>query len=286
MTLAQSVAVVIVFWALVGGLGASLLLPAMQSLIHGNFEGEAQTQVYAQVGAAAAIAAAVGPLLGGCITTYLSWRVAFLLEAVVIAIVLSGISLVRDVPYTGDRGVDVVGAMLSIVGMGGVVLGILVWQEGGESVAALLAVGVVALGSLAYWLVKRKRDGRTPLLDPDLFRSKLFRLGVTGQMSQQIALGGTMIVLPIFLQMVLEYDAMQAGLSIAPLSLSMFAVAMLAGRRAGSRRPAAIIRARLRAGRGRDRGADPDRPRRRLRVVPARSRCSSSAPGSGCSCRS
>src|SRR5689334_5467303 len=242
MTLAQSVAVVIVFWALVGGLGASLLLPAMQSLIHGNFEGRTQTRVYAQVGAAAAIAAAIGPLLGGAITTYLSWRVAFLLEAVVIAIVLSGISLVRDVEYTGDRGVDVVGAALSVVGMGGVVLGILVWQEGGEAVGALLAVGIVALGSLAWWLVRRKREGATHLLDPDLFRSKLFRLGVTGQMSQQIALGGTMIVLPIFLQMVLEYDAMQAGLSIAPLSLSMFAIALLAGRRAGRRRPSSIVR--------------------------------------------
>ena len=242
MTLAQSVAVVIVFWALIGGIGASLLLPAMQSLIHGNFSGTAQTKVYAQVGAAAAIAAAIGPLLGGAITTYLSWRVAFLLEAVIIAVVLSGIKLVRDVPYTGDRSVDVVGAVLSVLGMGGVVLGILVWQEGGESVAALLAVGVVGLGSLAWWLVKRKRAGRTPLLDPDLFRSKLFRLGVTGQMSQQYALGGLMIALPIFLQMVLEYDAMQAGLSIAPLSLSMFAVALLAGRRVGRRRPAAIIR--------------------------------------------
>jgi MFS family permease len=243
MTLAQSVTAVIIFWALIGGVGASLLLPAMQSLIHGNFEGKAQTRVYAQVGAAAAIAAAVGPLLGGAITTYLSWRVAFGLEAVVIAVVLSGISLVRDVPYTGERGVDVVGAVLSVVGMGGVVLGILVWQEGGEAVGALIAVGVVGLGSLGYWLVKRKQSGRTLLLDPDLFRSKMFRLGVTGQMSQQIALGGTMIALPIFLQMVLEYNAMQAGLTIAPLSLSMFAVALLMGRRAGRRRPAAIIRA-------------------------------------------
>ena len=65
-------------------------------------------------------------------------------------------------------------------------------------------------------------------------------------MLQQIALGGTMIVLPIFLQMVLEYNAMQAGLSIAPLSLSMFAVALLAGRRAGKRRPSNIIRCGLR----------------------------------------
>ena len=97
MALAQSLTAVIVFWAIIGGLGASLLLPAMQSLIHGNFEGEAQRKAYALVGAAAAIAAAVGPLIGGFITTYLSWRVAFLLEDVVILIVLSGIGLVRDV---------------------------------------------------------------------------------------------------------------------------------------------------------------------------------------------
>jgi hypothetical protein len=80
------------------------------------------------------------------------------------------------------------------------------------------------------------------LLDPDLFKSKLFKLGITGQMLQQIALGGAMIALPIFLQMVLEYNAMQAGLSLAPLSLSMFAMALIAGKKAGQRRPASIIR--------------------------------------------
>src|SRR5215469_8962158 len=106
MTLAQSLTAIIVFWALVGGTGASLLLPAMQSLIHGNFEGEAQRRVYALVGAAASIAAAVGPLLGGFITTYLSWRIAFALEDVIIVVVLSGIRLVNDVPYTGARRVD------------------------------------------------------------------------------------------------------------------------------------------------------------------------------------
>src|SRR5262250_2460951 len=106
MTLAQSLTAIIVFWAVVGGLGASLLLPAMQSLIHGNFEGAAQKKAYALVGASAAIAAAVGPLLGGFVTTYLSWRVGFLFEVAVIAVVLSGIRLVRDVPYTGSREVD------------------------------------------------------------------------------------------------------------------------------------------------------------------------------------
>jgi hypothetical protein len=161
---------------------------------------------------------------------------------VVIAIVLSGIKLVRDVPYTGPRSIDPVGALLSVLGMGGVVLRILVWQEGGESVAALIAVGAFALGSLVYWLVRRKREGKPTLLDPDLFRSPVFRIGVTQQLLQQIALGGAIIALPIFLQMVLEYNAMEAGLSLAPLSLSMFGMALLAGRRAGARPPSGIVR--------------------------------------------
>ena len=243
MALAQGLTTIIVFWAIVGGLGASLLLPAMQSLIHGNFEGAAQRQAYALVGAAAAIAAAVGPLLGGFITTYLSWRIAFALEDVIIAVVLSGIRLVHDVEYTGSRRVDVVGAVLSVLGMGGIVLGILVWQEGGEAVGLLMALGAVSLGLLTWWLVRRKRAGKAVLLDPDLFKAKLFRFGVSGQLLQQIALGGTMIALPIYLQIVLEYSAMGAGLSIAPLSLSMFAVALLAAKKAGKRRPASLIRA-------------------------------------------
>ena len=243
MTLAQSVLPIIIFWAIIGGLGASLLLPSMQSLIHGNFEGAYQRRVYAMVGAAAAIAAAIGPLLGGFITTFLSWRVAFALEAVVIAVVLSGIRLVKDVPYTGSREIDGVGGILSIIGMGGVVIGVLAWQEGGERVLLLLVIGAIGLASLATWLVRRKRDGKAALIDPELFRSKVFRYGITGQGLQQVALGGMMIVLPIYLQMVFEYSALQAGLSIAPLSLSMFAVALLAGRRAGNRRSSVIIRA-------------------------------------------
>ena len=142
-----------------------------------------------------------------------------------------------------SRQVDTVGSILSAVGMGGLVLGILVWQEGGEAVGVLMIIGAAALVGLVYWLKRRKREGKATLLDPDLFKSTLFRFGITGQLLQQIALGGTMIVLPIYLQMVLEYNAMQAGLSLAPLSLTMFGVALLAGKKAGNRRPANIIRA-------------------------------------------
>ena len=243
MAFAQSVTAIIIFWAILGGLGASLLLPSMQSLIHGNFEGAARRKVYALVGAAAAIAAAVGPLIGGFITTYLSWRVAFLLEVVVIAIVLSGIGLVRDVAVhrfsTRRRGR----------------LGPVRPRHGRRRarhprVAGGRRVRRRAVGDRCGragrpgrgGCVRRKREGKPTLLDPDLFQSKLFRFGITGQMLQQIALGGTMIALPIYLQMVLEYNAMEAGLSLAPLSLSMFGVALLAGKKAGDQRPSSIIR--------------------------------------------
>jgi LPXTG-motif cell wall-anchored protein len=243
MVFGQGLAAIIVFWAVIGGLGASLYLPAMQSLIHGNFEGKAQARVYALVGASAAIAAAIGPLIGGFLTTLLSWRVGFALEAVIIAGVLLGSGLIRDVKYTGDRSVDGVGAVLSVIAMGGLVLGVLAWQEGGESVGALLALGLAALAGLIWWLVRRRRQGRPTLLDPTLFSSRLFSFGIAQGVLQQIALGGMLIALPIYLQLVLGYNALEAGLSLAPLSLTMFGVALLAGKRAGRRRPAALIRA-------------------------------------------
>jgi MFS family permease len=243
MAFSQGLTAIIVFWAIIGGLGASLLLPAMQSLIHGNFEGVAQKKAYGLVGAAAAITAAVGPLLGGFLTTALSWRIGFLGEVVVIAIVLANLKLIRDVPYTGPRTVDVVGAVLSAVGMGGVVIGILVWQEGGGYVGLLIAGGIGALALLAWWLTRRKREGKPTLLDPGLFKHDLFRLGFSSQLLQNVALGGAMIALPIYLQMVLEYSALETGLTLAPLSLTMFATALVAGKRAADRRPASVIRA-------------------------------------------
>ena len=162
-------------------------------------------------------------------------------------------------------------------------LGILVWQEGGEAVGALMAVGAVALGALAAGWCAASAQGKPTLIDPDLFTSKLFRFGVSGQMLQQIALGGTMIALPIFLQMVLEYNAMQAGLSLAPLSLSMFAVALLAGqagrptgaRRASSASGFALLTVGLVA-------LLPLVPRATLRLVPGGPAASSPAAGWGC----
>src|SRR4029078_9445950 len=133
--------------------------------------------------------------------------------------------------------------ILSVLAMSLLVLGVLAWQEGGEAVAALLVAGVLFSGTLVWWLLRRKREGKATLFDPDLFKSKLFSFGIRQSILQQIALGGLLIALPIYLQLDLGYNALQAGLSLAPLSLTMFFIALLAGRRAGKRRPSSLIRA-------------------------------------------
>ena len=238
MAFAQGLTAIIVFWAVVGGLGASLLLPAMQSLVHGNFEGAAQRKAYALVGAAAAIAAAVGPLIGGFITTYLSWRVGFLLEVVIIAIVLSGIKLVHDVPYTGTeadrsrrRGPLRVRHGRPRAGHPRL--------AGGRRVRRRAARDRRARARGAR-LLARAAQARGEA-DPDRSRICSARSSSgsasPGRCCSRSRSAALMIALPIYLQMVLEYYAMEAGLSLAPLSLSMFGVALLAGRKGGSPTP-------------------------------------------------
>ena len=148
MTLAQGLTAIIIFWAVIGGLGASLLLPAMQSLIHGNFEGAAQKKVYALVGAAAAIAAAVGPLLGGFITTYLSWRVGFAARG--------RRHRGRAVRHQARprralhraREVDVVGAVLSVWAWAASCSASWCGRRAARRSASLMAVGAVAMAGL------------------------------------------------------------------------------------------------------------------------------------------
>ena len=283
MTLAQSLTAIIVFWAIIGGLGASLLLPAMQSLIHGNFEGAAQKQAYALVGAAAAIAAAVGPLLGGFVTTFLSWRVGFLLEVVDHrrrAVADQAAS--SDVPVHRGPRRSTWSARCSR-------------SSAWAASCSASSSGRRAASPSAAHGGRRRRPRRPRLLaraaqargQADAARPRPvpvpnFRIGDLGQMLQQIALGGAMIALPIFLQMVLEYNAMQAGLSLAPLSLTH--VRRRAARREEGRQAAPgqhhprRVRARL-VGHGAD---HPDRAPRPTPAGRSWSRCSSPARAWAC----
>ena len=106
-----------------------------------------------------------------------------------------------------------------------------------------MVAGVLFSLALVRWLLRRRREGKPALFDPYLFKQKLFKFGITQSVLQNIALGALLIALPIFLQLDLGYNALESGLSLAPLSLTMFGTALLAGKRAGRRRPATLIRA-------------------------------------------
>ena len=121
--------------------------------------------------------------------------------------------------------------------------------------------------------MRRKRAGKPTLLDPGLFRFPHFTTGISGQLLQNVTLGGAMIALPIFLQMTLEYNAMKTGLTLAPLSLSMFAVALIAGRKAGQSAPQQHRARRIRALHGRVGGDHSHRAAHAIRAWPSSSRC-------------
>src|SRR4051794_41271065 len=119
---------------------------------------------------------------------------------------LFGSRTIRDVPYTGDRSVDVVGAILSVIGMGGLVVGVLVWQEGGEAVGALLAIGIAAMAGLVYWLRRRKRAGKPALIDPALFASAQYRLRRPPIFLPQIPPRRLPIAPPLYLPLLSGYN--------------------------------------------------------------------------------
>ena len=143
-------------------------------------------------------------------------------------------------------------------------LGILVWQEGGEYVGLLIAIGAVALALLAWWLVRRKREGKPTLLDPGLFKFPHFTTGISGQLLQNVTLGGAMIALPIFLQMTLEYNAMKTGLDPGAALAQHVRRRAARGTQGGEAAPEQHHPGRIRAQHRRARRDHPDRAAHRL----------------------
>ncbi len=222
--LSQNLTMLIVFWSVIEGLGAAVLFPTVQALVRTHFEGGDRMKLYALIGSVVGAGAAVGPLVGGFFTTLLTWRLAFAVEVGVVLVVLVQ---VRHVPVRTRpqswRQFDLVGALLSVLGLGSVIVGILSGSRPGQSVAwPLLGVGVGLLGLLAWWITRREQSGKVPLVRSALARSATFRSGVVQSLVQQFVVGGSMLITPIYVQMVLEYSALQSGLVVMPLSLSMF----------------------------------------------------------------
>ena len=253
-------------WSLIEGIGAALVLPAIVSLIAATYSGKQRALAFGIVGGVAGAAVAAGPLIGGWVTTELSWRYVFAGEVViVICILLLRRRLVRTPAAAQPPRLDVIGVLLSATGLGLVVFGILKSSEWGlieprgaltiggteitpfgfSVVPFLLLAGAGVLAAFVLWEERRERDGLDTLLDRSLLRIEQLRAGLSTLLMQQLILLGTFFVLPVYLQVVLGLDAFETGKKLFPMSVTMFLAAMLGPRLAAGLAPKRVAQAGL-----------------------------------------
>lgn len=237
--LAPSLPVLLFGWSLLEGIGAALIMPAVVALVAGNFAPERRAQAYGLVASAGAIAVAVGPLLGGLATTYLSWRLVFIAEVVLVVIVLVLSRRMHDVPVAGRVRLDLLGTALSILGLGSLVFGVLrssVWgwitpKTGGPDLLGLsptfwlIVVGGVLVWAFLVWQRHLEATGREPLVRPSMFANRQMVGGLTMFSFQFLLQAGVFFTIPLFLSVVLELSAIDTGLRIMPLSLALLVAA-------------------------------------------------------------
>jgi MFS family permease len=247
----QSLAMLIIGWSIIEGIGSALMMPNVQTLLRAEYDGAERARAYGAVSAVAAVGAAVGPIVGGFLTTYASWRWAFRLEVIIVIAVLAMRGRIpRDVLPAVRPKFDTLGALLSIVGWSGIVLGILLGEEygfffakqplvvGSWSIAPfglsvvpfLIGFGVLVVLLLFRWEARQvAKDG------PRLFRPALFNLpglssGFAVRFVHMALMAAFLFLLPLLLQLSFEYTAMQTGLALVPYSLGVLVFALLGAR--------------------------------------------------------
>ena len=237
--LAQNLAVLIVGWSVLEGIGAALILPAIVALVAGNFPPEGRPRAYGLVMAAGAAAIAVGPLVGGACTTYFSWRWVFLGEVVMVLGILVLARRVEDSPPETRPHLDLVGAALSATGIGLAVFGILrsgAWgwvspNEGGPSVLGvspvvwLLLGGLLVLWLFLAWEQRLEARGAEPLVRPSMLDNRQLTGGLLMFFNQYLVQMGLFFTIPLFLSVSLGLSALQTGARILPLSITLLIAA-------------------------------------------------------------
>ncbi len=221
--------VLFIGWSLIEGIAGALMLPATVSLISGTYSGEKRTVALAIVGVMGAVAAAIGPLFGGIMTTFLSWRYGFAVELIIVFIILIMRNHIPDFAPTESRSdLDTTGAIISFVGLVLLVLGILSLSKDTTTSIITIVVGLIALAGFAYFETRRKRNGQVPLLDMDLFKDRNLRTGTLVLLLSYLAMGGALFAVSLFLQSVLQLNAFNTGLTTLPMTIGLLIFAIIA----------------------------------------------------------
>ena len=266
--LSPNLTVLLIGWSGIEGLGAVLVIPAIAALTAANYEGKARAFAYSMIGGAAGAAIAAGPLIGGYVTTTWSWRYVFVGEVVVVIVVLIVHRRMKRAPKPEHPPkLDYGGAALSALALGLIVFGILksstwgwikpiaaptingheITPLGFSLVPFLLIGGFVVLGSFLAWEERRERLGRSTLLNRALLKIETLRAGLTSLAAQQLIVMGTFFVLPVYLQVVLGFDAFETGKRLFPMSISMLAAALTGPKVAVRFGPRAVVQVGLAA---------------------------------------
>ena len=261
--LSPNLAVLLVGWSGIEGMGAVLVVPAIAALTAASYEGKERALAYALLGAIAAVAIAAGPLIGGWVTTQFTWRYVFAGETVVVILLLLLRRQIPQAPAAERRPrLDIVGVVLSSAGLGLVVFAILrssVWgfvrprsaptiggteitPLGFSPVPFLVLGGLLLLWAFVAWEERRSRRGEDQLLDTTLLRITQLRGGLSTLVGQQLVLMGTFFVIPVYLQVVLGLDAFETGKRLLPLSVAMLVFALLGPRIAARLSPRIVAR--------------------------------------------
>ena len=227
--ISQSDTMLFIGWAVIEGLAGALMTPATVSIISGTYSGERRTFALAIESVMAALSAAVGPLFGGIMTTFLSWRYGFASELLIVIIILAMRNKIPDFePTESKRDLDITGAIISFIGLILFVLGILMLTEDATTSTAVIILGIIALAVFALFEIKRKRKGKVPLLDMDLFKDKNLRVGSIIILLSYIVMGGGLFVVSLFMQTVLNLNAFNTGLTTLPLTVGLLIFAAIA----------------------------------------------------------
>jgi MFS family permease len=239
-SLAPTLPVLLFGWSFLEGVGAALILPAIVALVAGNFPSERRPAAYGLVAAAGAVAVAVGPLIGGFCTTYFSWRWVFAGEVVLVIVILFATRRIADAPAETRPKLDVVGAVLSALGLAMLVFGVLRSSEwgwiqpkpGGTSWAGLSPTVWLILGGLfviwlfSRWEALRDRRGLETLVRPGFLRNRQLSGGLIMFFFQYLVQAGLFFVVPLYLSVCLGLSALATGARLLPLSLTLLVAAL------------------------------------------------------------
>jgi len=238
--LAPNLTVLIIGWSFIEGIGAILIMPAIVALVASNFPPEGRPRAYGLVAAAAAIAIAVGPVIGGFMTTYFSWRYVFAGEVVVVIAILFLARRAADEPVGQRPHLDLIGVVVSSAGLALIVLGVLMssswgWflpKEGATSFLGLsLTIWFIIAGLFLLWLFMRwqqrlERTGKEPLIAPSLFSHRQLTGGLVTFLFLFLIQAGVFFTVPLFLSVVLGLSPMETGMRLVPLSLALLLAAV------------------------------------------------------------